>query len=234
MVYATPQDVRDIIGLEREDADDEILEKFIVRAQNVVIKYIQVREKDEVMSGSVNGTNTTFSVSNPYIADTNFDEEITTDDFTIYGWGKAGHPDTKTELTCSTFYPEDGIFVLSSAPDSNTYKQITCDYSWYVSRVDWTLVEMATAYYAAFLFVARELYLVPESWGLGNLRIRRTEPWKLLREDFYKVIDLLVMYPMDKVSYRKMMVAPRKRFKFFGPGTVEQYLDRVTSEKNIY
>ncbi|RLJ10169.1 MAG: hypothetical protein DRP15_00925 [Candidatus Aenigmatarchaeota archaeon] len=230
-MYTTPQDVRDLLGVSIEDASDEILKEFIEKAQRVVLKHITVKVKDEVMSGSINGQNNTFSVSNKYLADVDFDEQVTTSDFKIYGWKDADDPGTKVELTCSTFYPEYGIFVLSEAPDPNTYEILTCDYSYYTCQIDWTLVELATAYYAAFLWVARELFLVPEEWALGNLRIRQREPRRHYRTEFYNIIKYLRRLPMDMTSYRKMVTTPRVRGEFTGPRTLQEYLDRLSRMK---
>ena len=218
-MYTTPQEIRDLLGLTVEDVDDSILEEFIDKAQKILLKYIAVQVIDEEMTGSINGVNTTFSVSHKFIADVDFDKQVTTSDFKIYGWKKSNDPSSKVELSVSTFYPEYGIFVLSSPPSSDTYKKITCDYSYYTCKIDWDLVNMATAYYAGMLWVARELYLVPETLAIGNVRVRNRQPWERLREEFLRIVFHLTKLPMDKVSYEKIMRSPRRPWKYKGPGT---------------
>jgi len=222
-MYTTPQEIRDLLGVTIEDAPDDILEEFIEKAQHVVIKYWQVEVTEETMKGSINGSNNTFSVSNKFIADTNFDKEITTDDFTIYLWSDEDDPGSRTEATVSTFYPEHGKFVLSSAPSSSEVEKITIKYSYYTKAIDWNLVNLATAYYAGMLWVAREQYLVPETFAIGGIRVRSVQPWERLREEFFRIVNQITSVPMDYVRYRKMVLAPRIKGRFKGPGTVIDY-----------
>jgi len=230
-LYTTPQEIRDLLGLTVEDADDSILEEFIDKAQKILLKYITVQVIDEEMTGSINGTNTTFSVSHKFIADIDFDKQITTSDFKIYGWKDSDDPGTKVELSVSTFYPEYGIFVLSSPPSSDTYEKITCDYSYYTCKIDWDLVNMATAYYAGMLWVARELYLVPETLAIGNVRVRTNQPWEKLRTEFKRIIYHLTALPMDIVSYRKIVRAGRFPYVYRGPGTTYEIEEKYSSKK---
>lgn len=231
-MYTTPQEIRDLLGVSIEDAPDDILEEFIDKAQHVVIKYWQVEVKDEVMSGSINGSNNTFSVSNKFIADTNFDKKITTDDFKIYLWTDASDPGSRTEATLSTFYPEHGKFVLSSAPSTNI-KKITIDYSYYTKAIDWDLVNLATAYYASMLWIAREQYLVPEEFTIGGLRVRNRQPWERLREEFFRMVNRITAVPMDYVRYEKMVLAPRIKGRMRGPGTLVQYEESRGRKKYV-
>jgi len=217
-MYGTAQDVRDLLGITIDDADDSILEEFLDKAQRVILHYIQVEVHDEEMTGNINGTNNTFVAKHPWPADTNFDKVIDTSDFKIYGWTKASDPSTKVELSVSTFYPQFAKFVLTEAP-STTYKKITIDYSYYTKAIDWDLVSLATCYYAGMLWVARELYLVPEDLTIGNVRVRNRQPWERLREEFLRIVFHLTKLPMDKVSYEKIMRSPRRPWKYKGPGT---------------
>ena len=230
-MYTTPQNVRDLLGLELEDAPDDVLEELIEKAQYILLHYIQVKVIDETMKGDINGTNSTFSVSNKFIADTNFDKQITTSDFTIYGWTSADDPSTKVTLSVSTFYPDLGIFVLSSPP-STDYERISIDYSYYTCSIDWNLVEMATAYYAGMLWVAREEFLVPEDLAIGNVRVRQNQPWEKLRTEFLRIVYHLTTLPMDIVTYKKMVLSPRKKFRFRGPGSTYEYEERYANVKS--
>jgi len=223
-MYATAQDVRDILGIDVEDAEDHVLEEFIERAQRQVIKYIQVEVLDEEASGNINGTNNTFTVKNKFFADTNFDMKITTDDFKVYGWTDSDDPSTKVELSVSTFYPTYGMIVLSTAP-STDYKKITVDYSYYTKAIDWELLKQATTYLAATLFVAREYFLVPVSYTLGGISVRNNQPWDRLREEFLRTVKLLTSIPMDKVNYIKKVRSPRMKRRYKGPGTTLEVLD---------
>jgi len=224
-MYTTPQEIRDILGLDAEDAQDYILEEFIDKAQRVVIRYVQVEVLDEEMSGNINGTNNTFTTSHKFLADTNFDMQITTSDFTVYGWTDSDDPSSKVELTVSTFYPTKGIIVLASAP-STDYKKITINYSYYTCKMDWELLKLATTYYAAMLFVAREYFLVPISYSMGGITVRNNQPWDNLRDEFLRIIYHITSLPMDKVTYTKKILSPRLKGTYKGPGTTLDVLDK--------
>ncbi len=226
-MYTTPQDVRDLLGLTLEDASDSVLTEFIEKAQNIVLKYITVKIVDEEMTGNINGSNNTFKVKHRYIADVDFDKTVTTSDFTIYGWTDSDDPGTKVTLPLSTFYPEYGIFVLSSAPDPDTYEKITCDYSYYTCQIDWDLVGMATAYYAGMLWTAREMFLVPPSLAIGNVTVRHNQPWEELRKEFNRIVYHLTSLPMDIVTYRKMVKVGRLGVSLKGPASTLDYEERV-------
>jgi len=192
------------------------LEEFITKAQNVILHYIQVRVQDEAISLDTSGT--TFSLQYNYLADTNFDKVINGLDITVYGWVDAESIETRTTLTVSTIFPENGIVKLSS--DASSYEKITVNYSYYTCAIDWNLVALATAYYAGMLWVAREEFLVPEELTIGNVKVRQKQPWDKLRQEFLRMIFHLTEIPMDLVNYRKIMVSARSPVKYKGPGTV--------------
>jgi len=229
--YSTPQNIRDILGLEPEDVTDEILDEFIDKAQRIVLHYVQIAVEDEEPEGDINGTNNTFTVIHPYLADTNFDQVVSTLDFTIYGWTDDEDPATKTALTVSTFYPTYGMIVLATAP-AITYEKITVNYSYYTQSIDWDLLELATRYYAAKMYVAREMFLVPDQLTIGNIKIRQNQPWERLHNEFLRIVYHLTTIPMDIVNYKKFVMSPRKKTSYTGPGTSYQAEDVSNSGEN--
>lgn len=208
-MWTNAQDVRDLLNVDIDTADDEILEEFIQDAQVQLKKYIQIDVMDEILSGSINGINCSFSVANAYLADTNFDGAITTADFKIYGWPNSDNPLTRVELSVSTFDALRGIFVLATAPLSTEYEQITCDYSYYTKAIDWDLLSQACKWKAAELWVKREEYLVPERIFIGTKRIYQSQPWKYFEYEVRRLVDKLVRLPMDKVAYSRLVFSPR-------------------------
>lgn len=209
LAWTNPQDVRDLLGVEIEDASDAILEEFISYAQEYLKKFIQIDVIDGKLSGDLDGVNNTFSTEHPFFADTTGDTLITTEDFTVWGWKDEDDPFKREELTVSTFDPLRGIIVLSSAPDPDTYEKLTCDYSYYTKKINWKLLSLATAWKAAELWVKREEYLVPESWSIGNKRISQRQPWKYFEVEVRRLVDKLTALPMDVTSYRKLVFRPR-------------------------
>lgn len=211
LTYCNAQDVRDILGVEIDDAPDNIINKYITKAQKVVMKHIQVPIINEGMSGNIDGINSTFTAENPFFADTDGSLSINTLDFTVYLWPDEADEFSKVRASISTFNPETGAIILTSAPTDTGTEKITIDYSYYTCKIDWDLVTLATSYYAAMMYVGREFYLVPERVFIGELRLQRTkgEPWETLRREFRRVIDLLVAAPMTKIDYEKMVINPR-------------------------
>lgn len=224
-MYTTPQNVRDLLGLTIEDAPDDILEEFITKAQNVLLHYIQVKViEEEVIPDATTGT--TISLSNQFIADVNFDKNINTLDVTVYGYEDEDSIESRTELSASTIWPENGILKLSA--DASDYDKVTVTYSYYTCSIDWDLVDMATAYYAGMLWVAREEFLVPDELTIGNVKVRQRQPWNKLREEFLRMVFHLTSVPMDIVNYRKIMVSARSQARYAGPGTILDVEDKST------
>lgn len=209
MAWTNPQDVRDLLGMDIETAQESILWEFIDYAQEYLRKYIQIEVLDGKLNGNFNGTNTTFSTEHAFFADTTGDTLITTADFHVYGWPDDDDPTSKVELSISTFDPLRGFIKLSSAPSTGTYEKLTIDYSYYTKRINWKLLSLATAWKAAELWVKREEFLVPETWKMGTKRIVQRQPWKYFEIEVNRIIDKLIALPMDKVSYKKLVFRPR-------------------------
>jgi len=214
-LYTTEQDVRDLLGLSIDEAPDDVLEEFITKAQQVILHYIQIPVDEEV--ASLDSSGQTIVLSHKYLADTNFDKQITPSDVTVYGYYDESM-ETRSTLQVSTIWPEQGVIKLASSASS--YETVTVSYSYYTCAIDWNLVSLATAYYAGMLWVAREEFLVPEQLAIGNIRVRQTQPWDKLRNEFLRIVFHLTSVPMDIVNYRKIMVPSRSTVHYRGPGTV--------------
>lgn len=222
MAYTNAQDIRDLLGLTVDEAPDSILDEFIAKAGYVVLHYIQIPIVEEVVELDISGQ--TIVLSKQFIADNNFDEVVNASDLVVYGYVDEDHVDTRNTLTVSTIFPENGVLKLSA--DASDYEKVTVSYSYYTCAIDWPLVEMATAYYAGMLWVAREEFLVPEQLIVGNVRVRQKEPWSAIRTEFLKLIYHITEIPMDVVNYKKIMVSPRSTVRFSGPGTTYEVEDQ--------
>lgn len=222
MTWTNPQNVRDLLGVDIDTADDEILEEFIEIAQDYVKQYIQIRVIDGSLSGHIDGSNTTFTTQYCFFANVTGNTFISTLDFTVYGWTDSDNPFTKVQLTVRNFDPLRGKILLATAPKRNTYETITIDYSYYTKAIDWRLLSLATAWKAAEIWVKREEFLVPETWIMGSKRIIQRQPWRHFEIEFNRVIDKLRALPMDKVAYAKLVFRPR--------GTAEPEVDTAAAE----
>jgi len=210
-MWTNPQDVRDLLGVDIDTADDEILEEFILKAQKYIKKYIQIRVIDGALDGEIDSANNTFTTEYAFWANVSGNLSISTLDFTVYGWAKdfESDPFKRTELPISTFDATRGIVVLSTAPDKNVYGRVTMDYSYYTKSIDWDILEEVTAWKAAEIWVKREEFLVPETYTFGNKRVTQKQPWKFYELEVRRLIDKIIALPMTKVAYAKLVFSPR-------------------------
>lgn len=206
MAYTTPSKVRLLLGIEESDSPDDILNQLIEEATNVVISRITAKILDEEPIPSPTGNPKEIYLSQRFIADTNGDQIVDKNDIHVYVWEEQYNEDTKTEVEVDSLNPLTGRVVLKESPEG---KYITVDYSYYLNKVDWNLIDLATAYYTAKLWVERELLLVPKKVRVGRTTLQHHDYWKTLRREFERIIHLIVVLPMDKVEYEKMVKSSR-------------------------
>jgi len=192
--YCTEDDVRKILNLKTDRADDEELRYWIDEAQLDLVRDISVEILDEVADGNINGSNTTFSVDNYPIADTDYNSSINGSDINVFLWGDSEEPSTKTEATVSTVYPQYGSIVLSTAPAS-TWDQITVDYRYYTNTINFTLAKYATRALAGYKFVLAKYLLIPERLAHGPVRYSFGRPSKKLYDEYLRVLNLMLTKP---------------------------------------
>jgi len=190
--YCTVSDVRDLTDITSSDISDTELSSLIDLATQMIIKDITIPVVGEKLSGSINGTNTTFSTSYYPIADINGDKTVDGSDVTVYLWTDSSDPSTKSTISVETIYPNEGKIVLSSAPSSSVEK-ITCDYSytWHDS-INWELVKVACVYLTAFLFYVKKYTAIPLSVARGPIRFRwDVKPYVSYLNQYYHVMSLV-------------------------------------------
>jgi len=195
--YSTADDMRRIIGLSTISSDpdyvvDADLNYFIDKACTLMIEDFSIQKIDESMSGNINGSNTSFSVSYTPVADINFDGTINSLDVNVYGWTDTSDPSTKTSLAVTTLYPQEGKVVLTSAPAS-TYEDITCTYRHYLSEtIRLALLPLANAYLAGWLYITSEYLLTPDQYAVGALRYNyKLSPITKALNKYYEVMNLI-------------------------------------------
>jgi len=125
--YCSLNYVRELCNITTSDLSDTELYSLIEKATCVLNSDINsrvIREKivgiDNTRKNEINGTNTTYYVQNwrgKFIADADDNALVNTDDITVYQVASDG---TETELTVSSISPNEGSFVLSSAPNGVT------------------------------------------------------------------------------------------------------------------
>lgn len=215
MAYTIPDKIREILGIDEIDASDDVLESFIADATKIVIKRTSVEVLDETLIAE-NASETIFETKFPFIADKNGDKKIDKNDFTMYTWTDSDDEDTKEAIAVakiSSFHGETGQIKLTEKPDTirgETVDRVSIDYNYYLNRMDFDLANLATAYLAGRMWVERELLLVPKQYKVGRIMMKGQDAWKRLDQNFERTIHLIVILPMDKITYKQIMKGARE------------------------
>jgi len=177
--WITAEDMRRLNGLPSNDsnpnyAPDSLLQYYIDRGQISVRNHISVMNRDDQMSGSLNGSNTEFYVSNYPIFDNNYDGSINSHDITVYGWGDLDDFNTKTSLSVASVNYLEGRVVMSSAP-SSTFEVLTADYRHSRYEIDFTQLELAVAYMSGKIYFEAEYFEIPDRTRVGAQSYTYTE-----------------------------------------------------------
>lgn len=191
MSYTTPSEVRLRLGLTEDDAPDSIVNKFIIDAQNTMLKDISAYRMDEELYGNIDGNNKVYYTENRFIADTDFDQIIDENDITVNIWTDLTDPGTKSSTTVTSIDSNSGQITLTTAPPSTTAK-ITCDYRFYFSQINWVLLSMMTSYLAGYMWVLRDRLLLPDNVSFGSMKWRISFPqWRELWKEYERLMQRL-------------------------------------------
>jgi len=199
-MWTTPDKVRSLLGLSVSDVEDRVLNKYIEDAQKEMLRQIALYARGDTLSGNINGTNTTFTTSYAPIADSNFDLVVDKNDITVYGMTDTSDPFSTVSLTVSSIDAYTGKIVMSSAPSSD-YEALVAYYYYYPCTIDSNLIPTACAYLAGYKYVLAEYLLIPAQFYHGAYRFKLGEPWTLLRQEYEKLIDLILSYPAVKGTH---------------------------------
>jgi len=201
-------EARDLLGLTTDDITDEDLQDLIDKATQIIIEEITIPVRDEEPSGSIDGSNTTFSVNNYPIADSDGDKTVGSGDVTVYTWTDKDDPSTKSSISVSTVYPREGIIVTSTAPSSSIEK-ITVDYRYtFEEAINWELMKLACAYLTGYLFAIKKFTVLPLAISRGPIRFRHyTEPANKYLEKYYQIMKWIKSKSHIKTSSSGMSLS---------------------------
>lgn len=204
--YCSTTDVRLMIGISTLSTDpdwisNETLQNYIDKSGPLLLRDISVLKVDEVLSGNIDGSNTTFETSCYPIADQDYDSTINANDVTLYSWTDSDDPSTKSELTISTVYANDGKIVVNAAISSDV-DQVTASYRFYrQDSMDFSALVTAQSYLAGWLFVSSEYDLLPEKEQVGVHRWQYTKmPSDRILEHYYMVMNLIKSKSWEKIK----------------------------------
>ena len=177
--YSTVTEVREINNLTVDDISDTDLYRLIQKATaylNAEINARIIRERvlaiDETRENKINGSNTAFYVRKwmQHIADMNNDGKVTTNDITVYQVDSAS---VETQLAVSSISPDEGKFVLATAPSGGVKLYVTYEWCYVSEYIPHALVKLACEYLTtAFAFEKVERGLSPQQ-VYGNVKIYR-------------------------------------------------------------
>jgi hypothetical protein len=177
--YSSVNEVREISNLTSDDITDSQLYRLIQKATaylNAEINARIVRERilaiDETRTNKIDGVNNTFYVLKwkRHLGDMNNDGKVTTNDLIVYQVDAAN---VETQLTVSSISPDEGKFVLSTAPSGGVRLYVTYEWCYVSEYTPHALVKLACEYLTtAFAFEKIERGLSPQQ-VYGNVRIYR-------------------------------------------------------------
>ena len=155
MVWTDVTDIRLVSGLTTSDISDNDLEDLAELAQKEVllqtnIKTIreEVKYLDETRTNDIDGSNTTYYVSNwrgTYLSDANFDLTTDISDVDVFSVSGDG---TESSLTVNSITYDEGKLVLSIA-QNNVDLYITYSYNYFNPVTPDPNLKLATEYLAS-------------------------------------------------------------------------------------
>lgn len=156
MGYCTVEDVRSISKLTTSEVSDEDLQYIIEQSTFEINRKINIevtREKieyiDEVRKNKFDGFNNTYYVKNckgKYLADRNYDGNVSTSDVLVYIVAKDG---VETKIIPQSIVPDEGKFVLSESFDSSNIGYVSYSWSHWDEYTPHQFLNLACAYLSA-------------------------------------------------------------------------------------
>lgn len=208
MGYCLIPEARELLDLSTDDISDEDLQSLIDKATQIIIEELTIPVRDEELSGTIDGTNSSFSVNNYPIADIDGDKVVTPSDVTVYSWTNKDDPATKSTISLSTIYPREGIIVASSPP-SISIEKLTIDYSYtWEEALNWEMIKLACIFLVGYLFAIKKFTILPLAISRGPIRFRHyTEPANKYLEKYRQIMELIKSKEHIKKTSSEMVIA---------------------------
>ena len=158
---------------------------FLEDAQKRFLSDVAIPRSRVGLEGAVDGANGSYTTTFIPLADSNFDKTVGTADIKV----EVLKDDVYTEYSIGTLDPWRGLIVLSTIPPSKgtvvaTFWQYFNPEGYPMMTLVWELVDLAVSVYAGHLVLAKKFLFVPDSMGLGSLRVS----WA--KKTDYRLLDL--------------------------------------------
>lgn len=219
--YCSPNDVRIITNLDTADVTDSKLYDIITFAMGQINHEINSKIIEEIVEriditrqNFKDGSNTTYYVQKSfkwYIGDMNDDGVVDTTDINVYKYASDG---TKTELTVTSITPNEGKFVVSTAPEAGCRLVVTYSYAPVSESDPNPMLKQACAYLSASLAYMKIETGDYEKLQLGKLSLGKTK-WGSGVEQFQghygKILNMIKSRMMRRTNdpdFYKQEVGP--------------------------
>ena len=182
LAWATTAQIRLLSGLTTTHISDADVTSIITIADREVARKVFVYHYEEILDGSIDGSNTLFRTNYKPIGDKDQSGSVLAADVSVYGITlDAEGFENSTSLTVSSVNARDGIITMSSAPAS-TYLELRGDYTTIASNVVMNDVFLASSYLAALIaminVVNAKYATAPYSYTAGRFSITKNQSTK--------------------------------------------------------
>jgi len=200
--YGSTSLFRTYSKLTTSDISDSDVVYLLKIASRRVLEDITVYRKLEDLTGTIDGSNKTFRTKSKPIADNNYDKTVDKNDVTVYGYDEDTYGNISlTTLTVNSINADLGQVTLETAPNATDYDKLVISYRYwniYNQSIDWSLIDIATTYYACYLAYITEKGLLPITYRLGSLAVT----WGRGRDDLRPHIQFLRLYESTIIQIR--------------------------------
>jgi len=200
--YCTVGDVRMVTNLTTSDLNDTKIANLIQFAGeqlnqdiNVYLEEERIDYISDTKKNEINGSDTTFYTQKYPIGDSDNNMDVTIADINVYSYDSDG---TRTELTVNTITPNEGKFVLESAPTGLTKMTVTYRYAPLSVSDPHALIKRATALLAA-------------SWAYTKINVGKAPRWKMGSTSIWRDMDSFntfyskYLVILDQINNRSLM-----------------------------
>lgn len=184
--YTTVEVVRNICNLTTNDITDTQICNLIEYTTRELNSDINVHHEEErmeyinsVKDNELNGSNPTFYTKEYPIGDNNDDGAVDTDDITVWEYSSDG--ESRSQVTVSSIIPNEGKFVLSTAPASDVTLKVTYKSCQRSASDPHPLIENA----ATLLTIA---------WAYTKINVGKSPRWRMGSTQIWRDMDSFKTY----------------------------------------
>lgn len=213
---------RELVGLDTEQAPDSKLSQFLTRARATVLREVSGEMQDDVLLDSngapAGGDGKAYFTSWFPVADRNLDGLVSVLDIDVHTWSDRLDPGSKVQLATTTYSIADfgggpaahgRIFINTGAFGGTTPQLLTATYRYWLWLPDsdgFSLLNDAINLMCGYKFVQSELFLIPEKYSIGGVRVSEQGILRKIETAYLEVVEAFKQRPY---------IGRRRRFPLF-------------------